>query len=85
MKKPKSYKIKIPKAMLDCITEDNLENFIEGLEDTLRFYVKVVGIAKTISGNMAIGRKNTELVRPLKYTYIGDGKQENYAILKGKP
>ena len=80
MKEPREYKLKIPVAMLNCLTEDNLENFIEGMAQSLRFYMDIVKYARVSKPD----GKNTDLVKNYRYTYIDDSKQEKKAIIRVK-
>jgi len=77
---PNKHKIHLPKSMLNCITDENLDNFIEELSQSLKFYLKVVRVAKAVHPEHK-DCKNTELVTSKSYTYIDDNKQDNYGII----
>lgn len=63
--------------MLNCLTEDNLDNFIEGIGQGLRFYMKVVKYARVGKPDA----KNTDLVKSNSFVFIDDGKQDNKATI----
>ena len=75
VKKAKEYKFNIPDELLNCLTEKNLENFIEGFSDALRKYMELVKYSREIS-DVRTG-KNTDYVKSRSFTYIDDGTKEN--------
>jgi hypothetical protein len=83
----KTTKFKLPAKMLDCLTEDNLENFIEGLSQSLRSYMYLVKSIRDSAPKYfpeLENVKNSKIFSNREFTYIDDGKQDNSVIIEVK-
>jgi len=80
MNKKKGYELKTVEDIYDCVTPDNLENFLMGFSQMVRNYVAVVTLSRValdVAGVDHSKKRNTEIVARKTITYIDDGKQDN--------
>lgn len=86
MKKPdREYQIKTIDDMLNCVTADNIDNFLEGFKYSMNQYLKAIELYKAVAkaNKLNIGTfKNTEILQFKGFTYIDDGKQDNSTIIE---
>lgn len=84
MAEEKRYELKTIEDILNIITAENIENFLEGFKSFLGNYCLTTTSARlgaAIQGLDWTDKKNTEIVKCDKMIYIDDGKQENHLTI----
>lgn len=80
MSKPVEHEIKTYEDIINCISPDNLENFLEDFREALETYLSVLGVAKVgaqMIGMDVSGKRNSEIVEPRGFVWIDDGKHKH--------
>jgi hypothetical protein len=79
----KKYEINTLDDIINCVTKDNLDNFIIDLKAFLEMYISIDNLGKAIMKAEGIETDKPTL-KSKGFTWIDDGKHE-YKIIMEKP
>ena len=81
--KAKEYQIKTVQDMLDCVTKENIDNFMIDLRGVIDTYIAFKGLTKTIAEVEGLPPELAE-VSSEGYIWIDDGKHEKTVKISKK-
>jgi|LGOV01.1.fsa_nt_gb hypothetical protein len=81
--KPKQYQIKTVQDMIDCTSEDNINNFLTDLKAVIKMAHAMQDLVNTITEVDVISKEYTE-IQSKGFVWIDDGKHNVEIRIEGK-